>query len=144
MTKGLSLAAGRDGLYTCFVLGSCAVITSQVQDSFGLSPSMAFTVGGLTSGIGAAIFTHPFDTMKTRVQGNALEPTQMSIPSVFRSIWREGGVGGFYKGFTARGVRLTAAMFILNLSKSKMEDALESYKNSKGQSNGDQKPAMVL
>ena len=72
-----------------------------------MSPSAAFTVGGLTSGIGAAIFTHPFDTMKTRVQGNALEPKQMSIPNVFKSIWNEGGVGGFYKGFIARGVRLT-------------------------------------
>lgn len=133
MTKGLSLAAGRDGLYTGFVLGSCAVVTAQVQESFGLSPSMAFTVGGLTSGIGAAIFTHPFDTMKTRVQGNALEPIQKSIPEVFSQIWRDGGVGGFYRGFVARGVRLTAAMFILNMSKSKMEDMLEEYTSKPSQ-----------
>lgn len=129
MGKGLSLAAGRDGLYTCFVLGSTAVITAQAQESFGLSPSMAFTVGGLTSGIGAAVMTHPFDTMKTRVQGNALEPTQQSIPEVFRSVWKEGGVGGFYRGFIARGIRLTAAMFILNTAKSTLEDALDSYKS---------------
>merc|ERR1712003_106664 len=128
MGRGFSLAAQRDGIYTCFVLGTTAVITAQAQESFGLSPGAAFTVGGLTSGIGAAIFTHPFDTMKTRVQGNALEPKQMSIPNVFKSIWNEGGVGGFYKGFIARGVRLTAAMFILNMTKSKMEELLDCYK----------------
>ncbi|QDZ20680.1 mitochondrial substrate carrier protein [Chloropicon primus] len=144
MGKGLSLAAGRDGLYTCFVLGSCHVITAQAQESFGLSPSAAFTVGGLTSGIGAAIFTHPFDTMKTRVQGNALEPTQKSIPEVFSSIWKEGGVGGFYKGFIARGVRLTAAMFILNLSKSKMEEALDSYKSKSESAEQQQEPVQIL
>ena len=127
MGKGLSLAAGRDGLYTCFVLGSTAVITAQAQESFGLSPSMAFTVGGLTSGIGAAVFTHPFDTIKTRVQGNALDPNQMSIPQVFKNIWKEGGVGGFYKGFIPRGMRLTAAMFILNTSKDKLENLMDSY-----------------
>ena len=31
MGKGLSLAAGRDGLYTCFVLGTTQVITQHVQ-----------------------------------------------------------------------------------------------------------------
>ena len=31
MGKGLSLAAGRDGIYTCFVLGTTAVITSKAQ-----------------------------------------------------------------------------------------------------------------
>ena len=144
MTKGLSLAAGRDGLYTCYVLGSCAVITSQVQDSFGLSPSVAYTVGGLTSGIGDAIFTHPFDTMKTKVQGNALEPNQASIPEVFRSIWKEGGLGGFYKGFAARGVRLTAAMFILNISKSKMEDALVAFKSDSKNTTGGESVRQVL
>jgi hypothetical protein len=104
------------------------VITQQAQESFGLSPGAAFTVGGLTSGIGAAIFTHPFDTMKTRVQGLALEPKQMTNREVLRTIWNENGLGGFYKGFIARGVRLTAAMFILNMTKSKMEELLDGYK----------------
>ena len=144
MGKGLSLAAGRDGLYVGFVLGTCSVVTSQLQQSFGLSPSAAFTVGGLASGIGAAIMTHPFDTMKTKVQGNALEPNQASIPEVFRSIWKEGGLGGFYKGFTARGVRLTAAMFILNISKSKMEDALVAFKSDSKNTTGGESVRQVL
>ena len=142
MSKGLSLAAGRDGLYTCFVLGTTSVITSHAQESLGLSPNMAFTVGGLTSGLGAAVFTHPFDTMKTRVQGNALEPTQMSIPEVFRSVQKDGGLAGFYRGFIPRGIRLTAAMFILNITKSNLEDALDAYKSK--ETNGSSSGAMAL
>ena len=61
------------------------------------------------------------------------EPVQKSIPEVFSQIWRDGGVGGFYRGFVARGVRLTAAMFILNMSKSKMEDMLEEYTSKPSQ-----------
>jgi len=136
MGKGLSLAAGRDGLYTCFVLGTTQVITQHVQDNFGLTPGQAFTCGGLTSGLGAAVFTHPFDTMKTKVQGNALEPVQASNAETFRQIWKEGGLGGFYKGFSARGIRLTAAMFILNGTKTKMEELLDDYKSRNGQPMG--------
>jgi hypothetical protein len=66
--------------------------------------------------------------MKTRVQGLALEPKQMTNRDVLRTIWNENGLGGFYKGFIARGVRLTAAMFILNMTKSKMEELLDGYK----------------
>ena len=142
--RSCASASQRRTACTGFVLGTCSVVTSQLQQSFGLSPSAAFTVGGLASGIGAAIMTHPFDTMKTKVQGNALEPNQASIPEVFRSIWKEGGLGGFYKGFTARGVRLTAAMFILNISKSKMEDALVAFKSDSKNTTGGESVRQVL
>jgi len=125
--KGLTLAGARDGLYMCFVLGTTPVLTQIFEEKLG-SPGLAFTAGGLISGIGAAICTHPFDTMKTRVQGNALEPTQLSSVEVARNIYKEGGIGNFYKGFVPRGIRLVAAMFILNMSKTHFENTLEWYK----------------
>ncbi len=127
--RGLTMTAMREGLYVSFVLGTTPVLTQQLEPAVG-SPSLAFTLAGLASGIGAAVMTHPFDTMKTFVQGNALEPKQLSSAEVASTVNSRGGLSAFYKGFAARGVRLVGAIFILNGSKYYFEKALDWYKAS--------------
>ncbi|KAK7202310.1 mitochondrial carrier protein [Novymonas esmeraldas] len=53
-------------------------------------------VGGSVGGVAQAASSHPFDTIKSRVQ-NGLFP---SIFSCVRHTWREEGVRGFYRGVT--------------------------------------------
>ncbi|KAG5490845.1 hypothetical protein JKF63_00967 [Porcisia hertigi] len=53
-------------------------------------------MGGTAGGVLQAISSHPFDTIKSRVQ-NGIFP---SISSCVRHTWREEGMRGFYSGAT--------------------------------------------
>lgn len=53
-------------------------------------------IGGTVGGVMQAASSHPFDTIKSRVQ-NGLFP---SISSCVRHTWKEEGLRGFYRGVT--------------------------------------------
>ncbi|KAG5464528.1 hypothetical protein LSCM1_00718 [Leishmania martiniquensis] len=70
-------------------------------------------VGGIVGGLMQAVSSHPFDTIKSRVQ-NGIYP---SIASCARHTWRKEGIRGFYRGVTPQlffcGLQ-NAVLFSLN------------------------------
>lgn len=84
-------------------------------------------VAGAASGAFASLVTTPFDVGKTRQQvlervkdnkgvgGGAaqLRPEELSMPRFLHSIWREEGMGGLFKGWAARCLKVAPACAIM-------------------------------
>ena len=88
--------------------------TSTFVDSF---------IAGATSGAIASVVTTPFDVGKTRQQvlerskretgKHILRPEERSMPSFLHSIWKEEGMGGLFKGWAARCLKVAPACAIM-------------------------------
>ena len=81
-------------------------------------------VAGATSGAIAAFVTTPFDVGKTRQQvishvqdlpaaGAALRPEELSMPRFLVHIFKEQGLSGLFKGWTARCLKVAPACAIM-------------------------------
>lgn len=80
-------------------------------------------IAGAVSGAFASVVTTPFDVGKTRQQvlervkgkegGGALRPEELSMPRFLHSIWKEEGVGGLFKGWAARCLKVAPACAIM-------------------------------
>jgi hypothetical protein len=69
-------------------------------------------VGGLAGQV-SWIVTYPLDAVKTKIQ---ISDNPQRMRDVFRGVWREGGVRGFYRGLEAAVVRAfpaNAALFLV-------------------------------
>ena len=82
-------------------------------------------VSGATSGAVAALVTTPFDVGKTRKQviqhssmntnvaGLEMKPEQLSMPRFLYRIWRDEGLAGLFRGWTARCLKVAPACAIM-------------------------------
>ena len=126
LSRGLGLAMGRDGLFTCGYLGLAPILQEGLKPTLGDGSS--FLVGGVAAGVIGAGVTHPLDTLKTVVQTRALDPDAKAQGQYMREIFQREGVAGFYSGFLPRAARTCGAVFILNASKSFLEGAWLDHK----------------
>merc|ERR1711939_614381 len=62
----------REAIYTGAYLGTMPALLAALSQSeqFKDSPHAAFTVAGISCGLGAVVATQPLDTIKTRIQAN--------------------------------------------------------------------------
>ena len=66
-----------------------------------------FMIAGVTGGIFAACTSHPFDTVKTKMQAYMYsKPVYATFLSSLKAVYQEFGVSGFYKGVTPRLFRI--------------------------------------
>lgn len=79
-----------------------------------LPAGSAHIAAGIGTGLFAATLSHPFDTIKTRMQA-FIEPSHprhekySSIPRAASSILRDDGVGAFFSGLGPRAFRISCA-----------------------------------
>jgi len=64
--------------------------------------------------------THPFDTIKTCMQGDIEREVYGSFTQTAKKIMGDSGPTGFYRGATFRYGRMVCAVFIMDLMKEKM------------------------
>lgn len=80
-----------------------------VQQS--LPQGSAHILSGVGTGVFAATLSHPFDTIKTRMQA-FIEPSHpkhkhyTSLPRAVATILREDGLAAFWSGVTPRAFRI--------------------------------------
>lgn len=95
-------------------------------------PTTAYIAGGMASGVVACAATHPFDTVKTRMQANMdkkAAPEYKSMPSTFMHVYREKGFfQGLYSGFLPRTGRLMVAVVILSGVKDKLVELVTNHR----------------
>ena len=72
------------------------------------------TSGG---GVLASVLSHPMDTIKTCMQGDIHGENYGSIVQTGSKLYKEGGVGAFYRGVGWRTSRLICLVFIINAIK---------------------------
>jgi solute carrier family 25 citrate transporter 1 len=71
------------------------------------SPSGAMAIAGVVGGVFAASASHPFDTIKTRMQAYMYSKTEyMTWTSTASTIYQEGGVLNFWRGLLPRMTRI--------------------------------------
>jgi solute carrier family 25 citrate transporter 1 len=71
------------------------------------SPSGAMAIAGVVGGVFAASASHPFDTIKTRMQAYMYsKPEYLTWTSTASTIYKEGGVFNFWRGLLPRMTRI--------------------------------------
>lgn len=110
LTIGIYGTAMRNGLFTGGYLGVAPLLKELLPES--LAP-----MSGLGAGIGAAICSQPFDTLKTRQQTDPENMKGRHITSLWKIAQRTfqlEGWRGFYLGGSARVLRVITATSILS------------------------------
>mmetsp|Transcript_10903 Transcript_10903/g.15350 ORF Transcript_10903/g.15350 Transcript_10903/m.15350 type:complete len:282 (-) Transcript_10903:237-1082(-) len=117
--KGIAFAYGREMSYTSIKLGAYA----PVRDALGAGKEspfyMKFLAGAITGGAGS-IVGNPFDVLKTLAQTNT---KSQSIPELVGSMYKDQGIGGFYRGVEVNIMRAC----VLNATKMGCYDISKGY-----------------
>lgn len=115
--RGITACMARETMYAGGYLGLCPILYDRLKSSpslAGYPPSTAMIIAGITGGVFAAACSHPFDTVKTRMQAYMYsKPEYLTVRRSARTIYQEGGILQFWKGLTPRMTRIVAATFIL-------------------------------
>lgn len=115
--RGLFNCSMREGIYSAGYLGIGPVVRSYLwdnhRDKFG-SEDQARMVGAILAGLFGAYLSHPFDTIKTCMQGDVEQKRFRGMSDTAATLWREGGVQKFYRGVVFRCLRQICAVFILD------------------------------
>ena len=116
-TRGLGMCMARESVYATGYLGLFPVLRERLEEG-GYSAGTSTLMAGITSGVIAAFFSHPFDTIKTKLQVNMNgEGPHKDVLSSSRKILETGGVTQFWRGVVPRGLRIVGAVFLLNGTK---------------------------
>ncbi|EEY69048.1 Mitochondrial Carrier (MC) Family [Phytophthora infestans T30-4] len=141
LMRGYSATAIRDAIWCAGYLALGPLFTREVHrlrpQAFGgydtataSQKAAASIAGGLAAGLVVVSLTQPVDTIKTVMQGEAMELPSGRGPSMLATagrIYREGGVRRFYRGIVARGSRLIGAVFILGQARMQLEEVFEDH-----------------
>lgn len=112
MFRGLTAAMCRDGIYAVGMLG----VTPLVQDALvkeGYSLSSASFYASMLGGVLAAVPSHPFDVIKTCMQGDLARLTYCNLRGTARGLLNE-GISRCFHGVFWRTVNITATVYIAN------------------------------
>jgi hypothetical protein len=81
----------RESTYTAGYLGTAPLVTSMLMTHPQLAdkPGTALMLGGMLSGVAAAVVSQPLDTVKTRMQANVGDPSgaYVTMTSGLRTMW---------------------------------------------------------
>ena len=115
--RGTVTSVGREGVFTLGYLGVGPAMTTACEKSYGMSPAVASVAGAIGGGVLASVLSHPMDTIKTCMQGDIHGENYGSIVQTGSKLYKEGGVGAFYRGVGWRTSRLICLVFIINAIK---------------------------
>lgn len=113
----------REALWTCGYLSIPPVVRHTLMESY---PDMfpdnntARIPAALLGGLFGCYMTHPFDTIKTCMQGDIERTSYGTFTQTGAKIWAESSLPGFYRGATFRYGRMACAVFIMDFLKEKI------------------------
>jgi len=115
--RGFIGTAVREGLWTCGYLAIPPIIRKQLRESFPStfdSDAKARVPASLMGGFFGCYMTHPFDTIKTCMQGDVENKKFKGLIQTARVVYGENGITGFYRGATLRYARMVIAVGMLD------------------------------
>mmetsp|Transcript_22978 Transcript_22978/g.35413 ORF Transcript_22978/g.35413 Transcript_22978/m.35413 type:complete len:269 (+) Transcript_22978:216-1022(+) len=119
--RGWVGTAVREGLWTCGYLSIPPIVRGFLMDRYPEkfdSEAKARVPAALLGGLFACYLTHPFDTIKTCMQGDIERKTYGSFTDTAASIWKESSLPGFYRGATFRYGRMVIAVGMMDFLQS--------------------------
>lgn len=139
--RGLEMTMARESVWCASYLALGPVITQRMHR---ISPSVfgsdndatisqkasASAVGSILAGIATVVATQPLDTVKTVMQGEALNVkgnnATFALGTAKRMYCQAGhSIQPFFRGIVPRGIRLVGAVFILGRSREWFEEHFE-------------------
>lgn len=119
--RGFIGAAVREGLWTCGYLSIPPIVRSNLMTSFPDtfdSQAKARVPAALLGGLFACYLTHPFDTIKTCMQGDIERQKFKGFLDTAKVVNGESGFVGFYRGATFRYGRMVIAVGMMDFLQS--------------------------
>lgn len=119
--RGFIGAAVREGLWTCGYLSIPPIVRGQLMESFPDtfdSNAKARVPAALLGGLFACYLTHPFDTVKTCMQGDIERVKFKGFLHTAGVVNGESGFFGFYRGATFRYGRMVIAVGMMDFLQS--------------------------
>jgi hypothetical protein len=112
--RGFLNALARDAIYVGAMLGVTPVLKKHIEKEFNHSPRAANLEASLLGGIIAALPSHPFDLVKTCMQGDLHGEKYSTASKTFATLWAEGGYRRLFSGGWWRTLNITATVYIAN------------------------------
>eukprot|EP00050_Salpingoeca_kvevrii_P020969 m.104764 g.104764 ORF g.104764 m.104764 type:complete len:277 (-) comp9113_c0_seq1:84-914(-) len=118
MSRGFWTTAGREGLFAAGYLGIGPALARLCQERYNMDRKLANIAGAIPAGIIASTLSHPLDTIKTCMQGDVARTNFGSLLQTAKTLFADGGITRFYRGWGWRTSRMCCAVFILNETRS--------------------------
>merc|ERR1712154_633448 len=116
-----------EGIFTCGYLGVTPLMQQAVSsnDAFESLPKPFVQFAcSMSAGLIASGLSHPADTIKTCMQGDIEKTTYNRAISGLKMIINRDGIGGLYRGFMWRYLRMGMTFFIFNMTMEPVSHAL--------------------
>ncbi len=112
--RGLVANIYRDSVYVSGMLGITPIIQNALLDEFDLSRAHASFYASMIGGMIAAIPSHPFDVIKTCMQGDLEKKKYSSFSNTASLIWSQFQLRGLYKGCMWRTINVLGTVYVAN------------------------------
>lgn len=117
LMTGLPVIGLRESIYTSFFLAGTPALSKKLQPLCENS-YVASLGAGIGTGVGATLATQLFDTIKTVQQAN---DKPINALDATKSIVKNYGLFGLFKGTLPRGLRVVSALYIMDVGRDKLE-----------------------
>jgi len=114
LARGLGPAISRDAVYVGGMLGITPVMQQHLEQAHGQSAAVASLQASAIGGVVGGMLSHPFDVLKTCMQGDLERKTYGSLSSTFHTLVASGGLPRLMHGATWRTINITATVYIAN------------------------------
>jgi hypothetical protein len=123
--RGLMPTCFREGIFAAAYLGLAPVIRQKLGEAApGTNQEALRVVAAVGSAAVCGALSHPFDTVKTCMQGDVEQQTYGRMSQSFSKINMSGGVSALYRGIEFRFLRQVWQVWVLDLLREKLSDAL--------------------
>ena len=120
------LASIREGLFTAGYLGITPLLSRYFQENYNTHENNSKVYASIIAGLIAAPLSHPFDTMKTGMQGDVQRTKYGSMRETYLAMQKEGGPRRFFNGLFFRTLRMIMGIYIINECKLRLAPLLFS------------------
>lgn len=119
-SRGFIGAAVREALWTCGYLSIPAIVKPRIMAAFPETfdtNEKARVPASLLGGLFACYLTHPFDTIKTCMQGDIKREKFGTLTQTAKVLYGESNIPGFYRGAAFRYGRMVIAVGMMDTLK---------------------------
>ena len=114
LMRAFTVTVWRDAIYVGSMLGVTPLLQEYFEKEHKQSMARASFNASLIGGILAAVPSHPFDIVKTCMQGDLDQKVYTSARSTVATMYRQGGFIRFFNGCSWRSVNIVMTVYIAN------------------------------
>ena len=114
LMRGLGLTMARDSIYVGGMLGMAPIEQQYLMKNHDMAILPATLWGSALGGVVGGVVSHPFDVIKTCMQGDMTQETYRGTLATARTLLKSGGVSRFFNGCFWRTFNIAATVYIAN------------------------------